>query len=56
MGRSVEFIRLYARRGFYQNHMYDAISGQRFNYPPLLFPAMSREEGSEERSESYLAS
>lgn len=24
--------------------------------PPLLFPAMSREEGSEERSESYLAS
>ena len=41
MGRSVEFIRLHARRSFYQNHMYDAISGQRFNYP-LLFPAISR--------------
>ena len=36
MGRSVEFIRLHARRGFYQNHMYDAISGQRFNYPLFI--------------------
>ena len=56
MGRSVEFIRLHARRGFYQNHIYDALSRRRFNYQPILFPAISREGGREERSESYLAS
>ena len=52
----MEFIRLHAGRGFYQNHKYDAISRRRFNHLTIFFSAISREGGREERSESYLAS
>jgi len=33
----MEFIRLYARHGFYQNHKYDAISRRRFNHLTIFF-------------------
>ena len=51
----MEFIRLYARHGFYQNHKYDAISRRRFNHLTIFFSAISREGGREEHSESYLS-
>jgi len=52
----VEFIRLHARRGFYQNPVCMTFSRGEGLITSQFFSAISREEGYEERSESYLAS
>lgn len=57
MGRSVEFIRLHASHGFYQNHICMMLSqGEGLTTIPFYFLLLVEREGREERSESYLAS
>lgn len=53
----MEFIRLHARRGFYQNPVCMTFSrGEGLTTIPFYFLLLVEREGREERSESYLAS